>query len=293
MTAALAIVGVLVAIYLDGEKSRLGWLAAGAMTIAIVSYIDDCINLSAALRFGVHLMVAAAMVFGGFVLIHFDLPGLSWQLSGTVAAVVSIFFIVWMINLYNFMDGMDGFAGGMTLIGFSALALVGFMAGDELYFAVNATIAAVAAGFLLFNFPPARIFMGDVGSSTFGLLAAGISLWGVGEGMFPFWAALLLFSPFVVDASVTLCRRLFRGEKVWQAHRTHYYQRLVQLGWGHRRTVLSEYVLMLGCAGSMLWVLSAAIVVQWGVIAAWILGYVVFAGGVKRMEATRLANNSR
>ena len=89
--------------------------------------------------------------------------------------------------------------------------------------------------------------MGDVGSSTLGLLAAAFSLWGARDGVFPFWVAILVFSPFIADASVTLVRRLLRGEKIWQAHKTHYYQKLVQAGWGHRKTVLVEYAIMIGC----------------------------------------------
>lgn len=97
----------------------------------------------------------------------------------------------------------------------------------------------------LFNFPPARIFMGDTGSATLGLLVAGFSLWGIRVDLFPLWFPMLVFSPFIVDATVTLIRRVLRKEKVWQAHRTHYYQRLSLAGWGHRKTVVVEYGLML------------------------------------------------
>ena len=88
------------------------------------------------------------------------------------------------------------------------------------------------------NFPPARIFLGDAGSSTLGLLAAGLSLIGTQRGLFPLWVAWLAFSPFIVDATWTLLRRLYAGERVWQAHRSHHYQRLVLAGWGHRKTLL-------------------------------------------------------
>ena len=157
---------------------------------------------------------------------------------------------MWMINLYNFMDGMDGFAGGMTVIGFGTLAVIGVE--HQLFMTMNLLVVSATCGFLLFNFPPAKIFMGDVGSSSLGFLAAGFSLWGNYEGIFPLWIALLIFSPFIVDATVTLLHRLFRGEKVWQAHKFHYYQRLVELGWGHKRTVLWEYVLMGACSISAL-----------------------------------------
>src|SRR5690606_5547729 len=97
-------------------------------------------------------------------------------------------------------------------------------------------IASAAAGFLVWNFPPARIFMGDTGSSALGLIAGALSLLGDRRGLFPLWVALLVFSPFLLDATVTLIRRAGRRERFWEAHRSHYYQRLA-LRWGHRKTV--------------------------------------------------------
>jgi UDP-N-acetylmuramyl pentapeptide phosphotransferase/UDP-N-acetylglucosamine-1-phosphate transferase len=86
--------------------------------------------------------------------------------------------------------------------------------------------------------------MGDAGSILLGFLAGALGLLGIARGLWPVWFPVLVFSPFIADASVTLIRRLFRGERIWEAHRSHYYQRLVQLGWGHRRTALVEYLLM-------------------------------------------------
>jgi UDP-N-acetylmuramyl pentapeptide phosphotransferase/UDP-N-acetylglucosamine-1-phosphate transferase len=155
-----------------------------------------------------------------------------------------------MINLYNFMDGMDGFAGGMAVFGFLALAVLGWRAGDTAFALANGAIAAAAAGFLLGNFPPARVFLGDLGSASLGFLAAAASLIGSQRGLFPLWVAWLAFSPFIVDATWTLFARLARGERVWEAHRSHHYQRLVLAGWGHRRTVLRAYLLMAACAAT-------------------------------------------
>jgi UDP-N-acetylmuramyl pentapeptide phosphotransferase/UDP-N-acetylglucosamine-1-phosphate transferase len=188
-----------------------------------------------------------------------------------------------MLNLYNFMDGMDGIAGGMAVFGFGTFAVFGLLAGATLFSVLNLIIAAAALGFLVFNFPPARIFMGDVGSSTLGLLAAALSLWGVRDGIFPFWIALLVFSPFIVDATVTLLRRLWRRERIWHAHKTHYYQRLVQAGWGHRKTVLLEYAIMLGCGISALWSMRATDEIQMAILIAWILFYFAFFFWVSRI----------
>jgi UDP-N-acetylmuramyl pentapeptide phosphotransferase/UDP-N-acetylglucosamine-1-phosphate transferase len=112
-------------------------------------------------------------------------------------------------------------------------------------------IAAAAAGFLCFNLS-GRIFMGDGGSVPLGFLAAALGIDGWMRGLWPPWFAPLVFAPFVVDAVVTLGRRMMRGERFWLAHREHYYQRLVRSGWSHSRLAVAEYALMLACAGAAL-----------------------------------------
>ena len=117
---------------------------------------------------------------------------------------------------------------------------------------------AAAAGFLLHNFHPARIFLGDTGSVPLGFLAAAFGIIGWLQHDWTWWFPLLVFSPFIVDASVTLARRLLSGARVWEAHRDHYYQRLVQLGLGHRGTALAEYTLMTVCGLVALWAMTLA-----------------------------------
>lgn len=136
----------------------------------------------------------------------------------------------------------------------------------------------------MFNFPPARIFMGDLGSSTLGLMAASLGLWADHTGLFPLWVAVLVFSPFIVDATVTLARRIVRGERVWVAHKTHYYQRVVELGWGHRRTVLWEYVAMLGAGASAVAAVGASPPVQWAILVSWGAAYVIMGALVARLQ---------
>jgi UDP-N-acetylmuramyl pentapeptide phosphotransferase/UDP-N-acetylglucosamine-1-phosphate transferase len=126
--------------------------------------------------------------------------------------------------------------------------------------------------------------MGDVGSSSLGLLAATFSLWGNQANIFPLWVAILLFSPFIVDATVTLSRRAWRGEKIWQAHRTHYYQRLVQLGWGHKRTVLCEYSLMFACAFSAIIATSLSAQLQIILMFSWLGIYAILMYAVELLE---------
>lgn len=207
-------------------------LAAFAM--ATVSVLDDVRGLPVALRFLTHFIAAV------ICLLVLGVGG--WGLLPATLAVV------WMTNLYNFMDGSDGLAGGMAAIGFGALALAAWLGGAPGLAAFCAAVAAAALAFLRFNFPPARVFMGDAGSIPLGFMAATLGFWGAQQNVWPGLFPLLVFSPFIVDASVTLTRRALRGEKIWQAHRSHYYQRIVLLGASHRQLVLGAYGLMLAMA---------------------------------------------
>ncbi len=206
----------------------------GAFALAAVSVLDDVRGLPVALRFLAHFVAAAAC------LLALGLTG--WALVGLTLAVV------WMTNLFNFMDGADGLAGGMAAIGFGALALAAWLGGAPGLAAFCAAIAAAALAFLRFNFPPARVFMGDAGSIPLGFLAAVLGILGARQEVWSWLFPLLVFSPFIVDASVTLSRRVLRGDKVWQAHRSHYYQRAVLLGATHRQLAIAAYVLMLAMA---------------------------------------------
>ncbi len=285
---AIFICGSAVALF--GSACDLAYVASAMIIVAGISFLDDRYSVSPFYRLIAHGLAAAVIIYGGFSLRSLGWTDIGWRWSFATGATFSMLFTVWMINLYNFMDGMDGFAGGMAVIGFGVFALLGWQSGNVLFMLLSLITAAAAGGFLIFNFPPARIFMGDVGSSTLGLLAGTFSLWGTRDGIFPFWIALLVFSPFIVDATVTLLRRLFRGEKVWQAHKTHYYQRLVQAGWGHRKTVLWEYALMSACALSAIWAVRRAETIQWWTMGFWALAYILLIAMVRRREAENRRN---
>jgi UDP-N-acetylmuramyl pentapeptide phosphotransferase/UDP-N-acetylglucosamine-1-phosphate transferase len=264
----------------------VGWLGTIATLIAVVSYFDDRRHLPIVVRLTAHIAASGLLVVAGLGIGSLSLPGFTYALPAWPATVLTVLFTVWMVNLYNFMDGMDGFAGGMTAIGFGTLAVLGWWGGDEVFAALNVIIVGATIGFLVFNFPPAKIFMGDTGSSTLGFLAAGMSLWAHVTGLVPLWISVVVFSPFIVDATVTLVRRAGRGEKVWQAHKTHYYQRLVQAGWGHRKTVLLEYGLMLVCAGAAVAAYAAGALLQWVLVGAVALLYVSFFQFIRAVEAS-------
>jgi UDP-N-acetylmuramyl pentapeptide phosphotransferase/UDP-N-acetylglucosamine-1-phosphate transferase len=206
-------------------------LGLGALALAVVSTIDDLRGLSATLRLTAHFAVCAAFLA-------------SLELDWTWVMLLAVP-MVWMVNLYNFMDGLDGLAAGMTVLGFGAYALLAALHGGAALAVVSLCICAAALGFLPFNFAPARAFLGDAGSIPLGFLAAAVGVIGWRNGLWQPWIPLVVFSPFVVDATVTLARRALRGVKLTEAHREHYYQRLAQSGFGHRNTALLEYALML------------------------------------------------
>jgi UDP-N-acetylmuramyl pentapeptide phosphotransferase/UDP-N-acetylglucosamine-1-phosphate transferase len=202
--------------------------------LASISFLDDRLGVAVTLRLSAHFAAAGVWVVAA-------MAG-----QGLAMTLLLVFCIVWATNLYNFMDGSDGLAGGMTVIGFSFLAVAAWQTGHPDLAALCASVAGAGLGFLAYNFPPARLFMGDVGSVPLGFLAGAIGCWGSYEGAWPPWLPALVFAPFLADASVTLARRMFRGERVWHAHRDHYYQRLIRMGWSHRRTALVEYAIMFG-----------------------------------------------
>jgi len=256
----------------------------GGMGLATGSYLDDRSGIPPLYRLIMHFAVAGLVSYAGLSLCCMVLPGIAWDWPKAIGLVFSLLFVVWMINLYNFMDGMDGFAAGMAVFGFGSYAALGWMAGDMTFATISMSLAAAAGGFLVFNFPPARIFMGDLGSSTLGFMAASLGLWADQKGLFPLWVAVLVFSPFIVDATVTLARRMLRGKRVWVAHKTHYYQRVVELGWGHRRTVLWEYVAMLGAGVSAVAAVGAGPPAQWVILVLWGAAYAIVAILVARLQ---------
>jgi UDP-N-acetylmuramyl pentapeptide phosphotransferase/UDP-N-acetylglucosamine-1-phosphate transferase len=227
-----------------------------ALALAVLSMIDDLDHIPTALRLAAHLTAAAVAV---------------WYLLSPMNPLVLLLLalaLAWTTNLYNFMDGADGLAGGMTLIGFGTYAVAAQLAGAPALAALSLALCAASGAFLLYNFHPARVFMGDVGSVPLGFLAGALGLEGWVNDVWPLWFPALVFAPFMCDATLTLLKRLVRRERVWKAHREHYYQRLVRMGFGHRGTAWIEYAAMIGCALAALAGREAPIVVQAAIVGA-------------------------
>ena len=227
-----------------------------ALLLAALFFLDDVRGLSVATRFAAQFVAAI-----WFLAATGPYPWLLWPLL--------VLGIVWSINLYNFMDGSNGLAGGMALIGFSAYAIAAASAGAGDLALLSAVVAGAAAGFLVWNFDPARIFLGDAGSIPLGFLAASIGVLGWQRGLWPFWFPALVFATFIVDSGLTLAKRLIHRENPFEAHRSHYYQRLIRMGWSHRQLALNAYMLMAATAASALWLRGASAVMAGFGLALW------------------------
>jgi UDP-GlcNAc:undecaprenyl-phosphate/decaprenyl-phosphate GlcNAc-1-phosphate transferase len=244
------------------------WIVLPVLGLFVLSLVDDVRNLPAKVRLLGHFVAAIIVLEGAGVELLWLLPVL--------------LFIVWMTNLYNFMDGSDGLAAGMALFGFSFYGIAGLVNGNAAFAMMNFSVGAAALGFLYYNFHPAKVFMGDAGSIPLGFLAAGFGVWGWQLGYWPFWYPILVFSSFVIDSTVTLLKRVRHGENLVQAHRGHYYQHLVQMGWGHRNTAIAEYTLMMLTGVSALWGIGLDAQGQGNLLVCWGAVYLVLATWIDR-----------
>ncbi|AMR68752.1 glycosyl transferase [Aquipseudomonas alcaligenes] len=205
-------------------------LSGSGALVALVGFVDDHRPLSARWRLLAHFLAAAWGLFwlGGMPEVRIPgvgaLPGWLWGLLGLV-------YLVWLLNLYNFMDGIDGIAGTEAICVCLGGAILFALAGRYEMVLLPVLLALASAGFLFWNFPSARIFMGDAGSGYLGLLLGLFSLQAAWVAQELFWSWLILLGVFIVDASVTLLRRLLQGSRVYEAHCSHAYQHAArQLG---------------------------------------------------------------
>jgi Fuc2NAc and GlcNAc transferase len=241
-------------------------LTGGGLAVAVVGFVDDRRPLSARTRLVVHIAAAlwALVWLGKPPYLH--IPG-SATFSEIASYLTAVAGIVWVLNLYNFMDGIDGIAASEAVFvswgGAFLLLLAGGSAGVP---AMAIAFGAACCGFLLWNWPPAKIFMGDVGSGHIGYTIAVLAL-GAGRetpGSLAVW--LILSGLFIVDASVTLFRRLVRGELIFAAHRSHAYQ------WLSRRWGSHKQVTLAALAVNLLWLLPWALFIDfhpdWAVVGA-------------------------
>lgn len=207
-----------------GEAAELLYALSGAgLGIALLGFLDDHGHIAARWRLLGHFVAAAWALFWLNGMPPLVLFGSSLDF-GWFGYCVAAFYLVWLLNLYNFMDGIDGIASVEAVCVCLGGALLYWVAGHVEMVALPLLLAAATAGFLFWNFPPARIFMGDAGSGFLGVVLGILSLQAAWVEPSLFWGWLILLGVFIVDATFTLVRRLLRGDKVYEAHRSHAYQ---------------------------------------------------------------------
>lgn len=213
-------------------ESRYGFVLGGAIFLTLVGVVDDAWSLSVRLRFVAYGLCCCVVSAG---LLH------GAELAAGVLSVALVFVVaaalLWGLNLYNFMDGLDGFAASQCFLACSGAALLAAIGGNEHYVYFCLLLGFSHLGFLIWNWPVAQLFMGDAGSISTGFLLATLAVLGAVDGVLPFGVWLILLAIFITDASYTLCWRMFTGQKFTQAHRLHGYQRLSRY-WGSHLPVL-------------------------------------------------------
>jgi UDP-N-acetylmuramyl pentapeptide phosphotransferase/UDP-N-acetylglucosamine-1-phosphate transferase len=254
----------------------------GALWIGVVSFLDDIKPVHAAVRFGSHSVAAVA------ALAALKVSGLRWgAVSGgfpwSVVALVWLLDFLWIVgyaNAFNFMDGINGLAAGQAIVTGFGMALLGGLALHGYHEAPvlwSVAIGSAALGFLPHNFPQARMFMGDVGSAPLGFLLAVLTLWLAMEaGAWLLIPLALLHANFMLDTGITLLRRILRGERWYEPHREHFYQRLIRSGKSHAFVTGWEMALQGVVLGLMVLYLHAHQPVRVGLIALVILMWLAF-----------------
>jgi UDP-GlcNAc:undecaprenyl-phosphate GlcNAc-1-phosphate transferase len=263
-------------------------LVTGAVLVALLGAVDDALGLDPAVKLLGQVACAAIPVSAGLTIDHVTLPLIGVHNLGVMQYVLTLVWFVAIINMINFIDGMDGLAAGV--VGLSALnfAIIAASLNRADAAVIAASIFGACAAFLVFNFHPARIFMGDSGSMFLGFMIAGVSVGGVMKSA----AAVAVVLPLLVlaipilDTSFVVLKRLKYGRPVYAADRSHFHHRFFTIGWGQRRTVLAMYA---WCALMGAMALAIAFVpyrdadgdlITWGALALTAAGLVAVAAAV-------------
>ncbi len=276
---------VMVLIVLVAYQFWLLFLAG--FLVAAVGWYDDHKHVRSGIRLSIHIAGSALVLFSVGGMPQFTLLGVvqDWGLFGDCVAVLAI---GWILNLFNFMDGIDGIAGvevvTTTLI---SAALLFSLVGLTVIVSIHLFLAASTLGFLVWNWPPAKIFMGDAGSGFLGLILGALIVHSAILEPQMLWAWLIMLGVFVVDATVTLVRRLFRGERVYEAHRSHAYQYASRYFGSHRLITIAVLAINLFWLAPISWlVTSKAIYGAIGLVLAY-LPLIVVALKFKAGEACK------
>lgn len=262
-----AVLGLAAAGYMPW-RIALGY-AIGGSAVALIGWMDDHAPVRARVRAAVHFGAAAVFLWaiGGLPALAIGPSSVPLSAAGYALGVVGI---VWVINLYNFMDGIDGIAGSEAAIAAGAAAAVLAWRGSFALSVLCAVLAASSMGFLGWNWSPAKIFMGDVGSGFLGFMFGALAVHGERSGDLPAVGWMILLAVFVFDATATLVRRLLRGERVYLPHKSHAYQRAVQSGLTHAQVsglVVGANLVLAILAGAFVVLHDRAVSLAWFAVA--------------------------
>lgn len=237
-------------------------MTIAALGVALLGFIDDRRGLAAKWRLLGHFLAAGFVI--GVAYLYIPSIWMDNPYLNLIVGIISLFFIVWMLNLFNFMDGIDALASSEAVFVCLAMGLMYTLNGEWQLFYPVMCLAIAVAGFLYWNLPPAKIFMGDAGSGFLGFILAILALQAATANPIYFCCWLILLSAFIVDASFTLFQRALRGCRVWDAHCQHAYQHAARYYQSHRRVSFSVMII------NIVWLLPLALLVLKGLINGWL-----------------------
>ena len=282
---AVAVITVAISLYClwggdDGTNSlAIFWLLGGSLIVAVAGFVDDIGKLPN-FKTKLFLQISAVMVLfaGDLVINQITLPFIGTINLGWWGYPITLIWVVGLTNAFNFMDGLDGMAGCTAIVSAFFYSIIAFQEGAIHIFVISYIIVASVTGFMPFNFPKARLFMGDVGSQFLGFLFAGLSVFTLAANgpKVAFWIMPILFLHFIFDTTYTFIRRLGAKENITDAHRSHLYQLLNRMGWSHVQ-VSSLYALFCVMQGiTAIWLISASAWSKGLVLLFFLLFYTMF-----------------
>lgn len=255
----LTLLGLFVYTWLNSDWAILyiGAYVVGAFLVSTVGWLDDVRSLSVKIRLSAHSL-GAILAISGFGYWHtVDFPFLGQIHLGWMGLPVTFLWIVGLTNAYNFMDGIDGIAGAQAVVAGLGWGLLGWLSNQPTIGILGLLLASSSLGFLGHNWPPARIFMGDVGSAFLGYTLAVLPVIAAQNDSYLALPGTLFVWPFLFDTVLTFSRRLCNRENVFEAHRSHLYQRLVVIGYSHRFvSILFAGLAVIGVCLSLIWFLG-------------------------------------
>jgi UDP-GlcNAc:undecaprenyl-phosphate GlcNAc-1-phosphate transferase len=259
-----------------GFTSNQFWgMIISSFLIACLGILDDIYTLRRLPRFMGWVVIAAISILFGIEITQISIPLLGQIKFGFLGPLITFLWLIGLTNFFNFMDGIDGLAAGEAIIVSGFLSVIAHLSGNELVFATSLIVFCAVLGFLPHNFPKAKLFMGDVGSNFLGYIFAALAVIGSqsGSGQIPFLIPVILLGMFILDAGITLIKRIPKGKEWLEPHRDHLYQRIIKLEYSHVQVTLlySFLSFSLGILGLLVYktngllalVLSAAFVIPY------------------------------